>query len=184
MTIITGTFSQPALPPVTSFAMAPTIANTETRIIETAQSVRPEASHQHFGVPSLGLQTTSDFLKEIVVRSRLEYIAAECLADDKPMKQDDLAQRFEVVLTCEVTDPPVGLADLLREARHRADSGSALAEHFLHEFDAACELHRVGETTIETIVHGLIVGHPELPRSDLIRRFLGKHIVPYRLTEI
>jgi hypothetical protein len=140
------------------------------------------ALYRHFGVPSLGLQLhqierDNALLKEIVLRSRLDYIAAECCADDKPMNPDDMTRRFEILLTCEATDPPVCLSDLLREVRRRADSGSAVATRFLREFDAACELHGARETAIETIVNCLIAGHPELPKSDFIRQFLGNHVV-------
>jgi hypothetical protein len=138
------------------------------------------AIHSHFGVPSIGLQPRQIehdevLLKEMVLRSRLEYFAAECCADDKPINLNNMARSFALLLTCDTSNPVVLLSDLLREVRHRADIGSVLAIRFLHKYDAACRLHPIGAEAIETIVHGLIVGHPRFPRSDFIRQFLGNH---------
>jgi hypothetical protein len=138
------------------------------------------ALHRHFGVPSLGLQPRQIerdeiLLKEIVLRSRLEYAAAECCADDKPLRLDDMARRFEVLLTCDDAKPSVPLSALIGEARRRAEAGSAVAIGFLREFDIARRFHPTCKTDVETVVHSLIVGRPGLPRSDFVRRFLGNH---------
>jgi hypothetical protein len=141
---------------------------------------RAIALHHHFGVPSLALQPDQIerddiLLKEIVLRSRIEYVAAECCADDKALNPDAMARRFGLLLTCEASDPPVSLSCLLREVRRRADSGSALATRFLHEYDAAGRLHATGQGAIETIVQSLIVGRPGSLRPDFISQLLGNH---------
>ena len=142
--------------------------------------VRAVALQHHFGVPSLGLQPRQIerddiLLKEIVLRSRLEYVVAECCADDKALNLDAMERRFGLLLTCEASDPPVSLSDLLREVRHRADSGSALTTRFLQEYDAASRLHPTGQAAIEIIVQSLIVGRPGSLRPDFISQLLGNH---------
>jgi hypothetical protein len=137
---------------------------------------------RHFGVPSLGLQPSQigcddGLLREIVLRSQLEYAAAECWGNDKPMKPDDMARRFGLLLTCDAGKPPVPLSSLIHEARRRAESGSAVAADFIHEFDSARRVHPLAEAAVEVVVHGLIVGQPGLPRSEFVRRFLGNHRV-------
>jgi hypothetical protein len=138
------------------------------------------ALHRHFGVASLGLQPRQIgrddvLLKEIVLRSRLEYAALECCADDKSMKPADMARRFELLLTCEATEPSVPLSALIHEARRRADAGSGIAIGFLREFDVACQFHPQPDAAVEVIVHGLVEGRAGLPSSPLVRRFLGNH---------
>jgi hypothetical protein len=152
----------------------------QLHLADTIDGAGAVALHRHFGVPSLGLQPRQIgpdhvLLKEIVLRSRVEYVALESCADDKPMKPDDMAQRFGLLLTCEATEPAVPLSALILEARRRADAGSDLAISFLSEFDVARRFHPQSDAAVEVILHGLIEGHAGLPRSSLVRRFLGNH---------
>ena len=152
----------------------------DRQLATVAERTPAIAFHRHFGVPSLGLQPCQIerddvLLKEIVLRSSVEYAAAKCCADDKPLKPDDMARRFELLLTCEAADPPVLLSTLVQDVRRRADAGSALSICFLRDFDLARRLHPDRDAAVEVIVHGLIAGRPGSPASDFIRRFLGNH---------
>ena len=146
---------------------------------EAAKRTGVIACHRHFGVPSLGLQPhqiggDDVLLKEIVLRSRVEYVAVECCADDKPLKPDDMARRFELLLTCDTSDPPVPLSGLVHEVKRRAEAGSAISICFLREYDIARALHP-GCESVEIIVHSLFVRGLGLPSSDFVRQFLGNH---------
>ena len=137
-----------------------------------------------FGVPSMGLQPhqiecDAQLLKEIVLRARIEYFVAKCCADDLPMSFEHMARRFELSLTCDETDPPVMLSDLLREIRSRANAGSPLAREFVNEYEAALHVYPCTDAAIETIVHGLIVGRQPIQESDFVRRFCSNHKIGF-----
>ncbi|WP_426424318.1 hypothetical protein [Bradyrhizobium genosp. A] len=137
-----------------------------------------------FGVPSAGLQPhqiecDGHLLKELVLRARIEHFVAKCCADDLPMSFEYMARRFELSLTCDETNPPVMLSDLLREIRSRANAGSSLAKRFVNEYEAALQAYPCADAAIETIVHGLMVGRRPIQVSDFVRGFCSNHKIVF-----
>jgi hypothetical protein len=132
------------------------------------------------GVPSAGLlphQIDGDehLLRELILRASIEYLCAQCCANDRALPLDRMAEQYGFLLTCEASDPPVRLADLLAEVRQRARAGSPLAARFVQEYDRRRLARRMADAPIELIMHGLIFGDESTRASAFVRCFRGLH---------